>query len=463
MARELCELHRVDGWQDLREAVPYIRAIFSQDEEFQLIAMDALKSEGLSKISGLPQLVTFLRSILNEALGTCSIDARHFLEARLKALEAYHEQLVKTVHCYRPVNPAAVFWPDPTRNALQTIYNTYPVVKNFELIDQSTPISSAGSCFAYEIAYSFQRRGFNYVVTEKAGNPKRGIFAYSRRHEGEDQNYARFSANWGLLFNTGNLRQMAERAFGVRELPRIVNKISRPLGHIAQNLCQGNLEELPLAPETEIALWVDPFREDVAFLSPEAYEKDYPIHTANCRAALMKAKVFIATIGLSEAWEVIEDGSIISYNPGSLSSLNAVTRPKLLTVRENIDNMQKFIDIIRKHNPEMQFIFTLSPISLAATFRQEDNHVITADGYSKANLRVAIEEVVNANANTYYFPSYELVNRCVKDPWDDDERHVKKSTVKEVMRLFDMMFVKPSEATTHIKDEPLIGSRCSTS
>lgn len=432
---DLYVLDRPEGWDDIREAIPFIRAIFPGDLDFQRALCDSIQSVGINKVSGIGALIGFLKNSIETTIQVAPSEDQIALKRRFELVNSYYERIQKNAGCYRPERPEVVFWPDPTRtNSSASIYTTFPVVKNYELIDSKTPISSAGSCFAYEIAYSFQRRNFNYVVTESAMEPDNGILAFGRHHECEDQKYARFSANWGLLFNTANLRQMAERAFGVKEPKRILSKITRRKSQLFLNI--------PPSEDKDISLWVDPFREDVIFTSVEAYEKNYPIHSAKCREALMKAKIFIATIGLVEAWEVVEDGSVISYNPQSTLPLIALTRPKLLSVKENIENMQQFIDVIRKFNPEMKFIFTLSPISLTATFRHDDQHVITADGYSKANLRVAIEEVVKANEGAYYFPSFEFVNRCVKDPWDADERHVKNETVKKVMQLFDKMFVK---------------------
>jgi hypothetical protein len=440
MSRDLYALDKTEGWKNTSEALPFIRAIFPHDPEFQNFVFQSLENLGTDMLSGLGALIGALKNTLEQGLKTTIPEEQNVFTARLKMVNEYHARLEKNAACYRPANPGIIFWPDPTRaKNPKSIYETYPVVKNLGIVDSSTPISSAGSCFAYEIAYSFQRRGFNYVVTEPATELENGILSFHRNHEGEDKKYPRFSANWGLLFNTANLRQLAERAFGVRELPKILSKVSTPVEQLRAFGLEVRGNE-----DAQVPLWFDPFREDVIFLSPEAYEKNYPIHTAKCREALTKAKVFIATMGLVEAWEIVEDGSIISYNPQSTFPLVALTRPKLLSVKENVENMQKFIDIIRKHNPEMQFIFTLSPISLLATFRHEDQHVVTADGFSKANLRIAIEEVVNSNEGVHYFPSYEYVNRCVKDPWDADERHVKEETVKGVMRLFDKMFVKPS-------------------
>jgi hypothetical protein len=54
---------------------------------------------------------------------------------------------------------------------------------------------------------------------------------------------------------------------------------------------------------------------------------------------------------------------------------------------------------------------------------------------------VAAEQLVEANENIHYLPSYEMVTTCLKDAWEDDQRHVKRSAVDRIMALFDRMYV----------------------
>ncbi len=67
--------------------------------------------------------------------------------------------------------------------------------------------------------------------------------------------------------------------------------------------------------------------------------------------------------------------------------------------------------------------------------------MVTANGHSKAVLRVAAEELVNRNEEVYYFPNYERFTYCIENPWEPDPRHVNREAVARVMELFDAMFV----------------------
>ena len=80
------------------------------------------------------------------------------------------------------------------------------------------------------------------------------------------------------------------------------------------------------------------------------------------------------------------------------------------------------------------------------TGRADTHHVVNANAHSKAVLRVAAENFCAANDGVYYFPSYEMVMHCLEDPWEADQRHVKRSAVTEVMKLFEAMFVIYPEA-----------------
>ena len=100
----------------------------------------------------------------------------------------------------------------------------------------------------------------------------------------------------------------------------------------------------------------------------------------------------------------------------------------------------RMTEILRSHNPNISIICTVSPIALHATFRGDDQHVVTANAHSKAVLRVAAEEFTRRCKNTYYFPSYEVVTTSTEKPWTEDQRHVSRDAVTNVMHLFHEMF-----------------------
>jgi hypothetical protein len=300
-------------------------------------------------------------------------------------------------------NPAAVWWPDPTRKRMaRSIYDELPLAKVRKIIRKDTAIASAGSCFAAEIAYKLQEEGYNYVITEPHIWPETGL--------------SQSSARWGIIFNAPSFRQLIEKSFGLRQLPRVL-------------FSQGGE-------------YRDPFREDVVFDSVEEYEEDYERHTAAAREALLTAKVFVMTLGMNEVWYLKTDGSVFARSPWRFSS--ALVEKRVLTAEENVRELQRMLDVWRAFNPDLKIILSVSPVPLHATFRADDYHVIAANAHSKAILRVAAEQFASQNRDVYYFPSFETVTYCSPEPWDLDQRHVSRMAVKKVMRLFSEMFVEDS-------------------
>lgn len=303
------------------------------------------------------------------------------------------------------INSNAVFWPNPTNNNHpRSLYTESPWSKKFPIIDQLTPIGSAGSCFAFEIAHELQRNNFNYVITEPHINSKNGL--------------SNSCARWGTIFNSPSFKQLVERAFNVKNTPQILWTQNR----------NGK------------TLFFDPFREDIFFESVKEYEQDLNKHIPLLREALLKVRVFVITLGVNEVWSLKSDGSVFAIAPWKLAP--NLVESRVLSVEENLNELQSMLDLWRKFNPEIQLIVSVSPVPLHATFRGNDHHVVTANAHSKATLRVVAEEFVKRNHGVYYFPSYETVTNCTENAWDADQRHVSRIAVKNVMDLFKVMFIK---------------------
>lgn len=339
---------------------------------------------------------------LNERLNmpNTPADETLFREA-LREFHAFFSRAIDSEKAYDPQtkpNPEAVFWPNPAASG-KGIYDEIPFVKPTPLIDKTTPIGSAGSCFASEISTFLNANGYNYIVTE----PNEWS-----------------SAAWGGLFNTPSFRQLAEFVFGMRQRPKLVFECDET----------GKME-----------FW-DPYREGIFFASVQEYEQSFETHIVNARKALLDSEVFVMTIGLNEVWRLSLDDSVLARYPRSLAS--HLVYKQILTVEQNVRELQRFLDILRAHNHKLKLIITVSPIPMYATFRADDYHVVTATCHAKSVLRVAVEEFVRANPGVaHYFPAYEVVNYCTKTPFVDDGRHVTKEAVTKVMGLFEKTFARP--------------------
>ncbi|MDB5037623.1 MAG: hypothetical protein JWQ35_1151 [Bacteriovoracaceae bacterium] len=418
---EVIILDNVDHW-DSKTVDHFIGTIFKNEDTKKAISLMLQTRD--DKITSYNELLTALRNLFRDNIEWAARDPNHKLIEYLRELSNYEQLVNRSLTAYNPKlkpNPGAVFWPNPTNDPKNSLFETLPIAVRHPIVSKETPIGSAGSCFAFEISYYLQERGFNYVVTEEGQNADKGILI-----EGFDPAvpYEKFCANWGILFNTPSFRQLAEKAFGKRKLPKILVK-----------------KHTPDPAGNDFTFYVDPFRENVFFLSPKAYEDNYQEHLEATRKALLETKVFILTLGLNECWEFIKDGSVVSRNPHTTVAYSLL-RHRTLTVEENVANIQAFIDIVREHNPDFKVIISVSPIPFLATGRADEQHVITANGHSKAILRVAAEELVKKNKGVFYFPSFEMVGHCIQNPWEADQRHVTRPAVQRVMQLFETMFMK---------------------
>lgn len=169
----------------------------------------------------------------------------------------------------------------------------------------------------------------------------------------------------------------------------------------------------------------------------ESYGYDPEIQ-AETKRIFDETDVFILTFGLSEIWYDEVTGNVFwrtipkdVYDPSR-------HKFRVSTVGENKDNLRAIYHLIRKHRPDAKILFTLSPIPLIATFR--DNSCLTSNSVSKSVLRVALDEVVREfrdDGVLYYWPSYEIVTDVFKLPYVADRRHPKQAPLRFIMTLFE--------------------------
>lgn len=413
-ATDVIEINEKGIINDSVSLLHHLKIIF-KDEKYARRIHGNIVNNGVTALNfPIHDLITKLKTSFQKNLNWQSYFSSEDIE-NLECLLDFEKQHAKSFIRFRTNNkpdPGAVMWPIPNHpKHPKNKYDMLPFVNRNKIMNHDTPIGSAGSCFAFEIAEFLQAEGFNYVVEERADNPANGVFVDGYK---AGDKYAKFSANYGLLFNTPSLRQLAEKAFGHRKF--------------TQYCCRG-----------ENNIITDPYRENVYFSSKEAYLKDYSRHIAAVRGSLLKSKVFIFTAGLNECWQ-LHDDSVISRNPRD--GFFHLLRHRILSVEENVENIKSFVNMVRVENPDFKLVITLSPIPLLATGRGETHHIIEANTHSKAVLRVAIDKVVEEMDGVYYLPSYELVTECTQDAWKEDHRHVKREVVQRVITMFKEMFVE---------------------
>ncbi len=236
-----------------------------------------------------------------------------------------------------------------------------------------------GSCFAQHISRALVRTGFEWFDAEPG--PKLASDALRSRF-----NYGVFSARTGNIYTARALAQWLAWAAG---------------------------DETPPDEAWEKdGRFYDPFRpaiEPDGFASAEEMHASRAVTLRALRQAAAQCTVFVFTLGLTEAWENRDGGYTYATCPGT----NAGTFDPAQHEFRNYDyptvqaDMDRAIGILRRLNPDVRVLLTVSPVPLTAT--AAGRHVVVSTTYSKSVLRAVAGQMADADPDIDYFPSYEII------------------------------------------------------
>jgi hypothetical protein len=269
-------------------------------------------------------------------------------------------------------------------------------------------VATAGSCFAQHISRKLRSVGFNFFVTE-AGDGLTPKLAQQR-------NFGVFSARYGNIYTTAQLRQVFEEAFDARAAHdrAWVRKDGR---------------------------FVDPFRPQIepdGFASPQDVSTEREAHLLAVRRMFLECSVFVFTLGLTEAWRSRRDGSVFPLAPGVAGGSFDPQEHEAVNfgVAEVQADLEVFLARLKEVNPQARVVLTVSPVPLIATF--EDQHVVCSTTYSKSVLRVVAEQATRKHGWVEYFPSYEIITASNAGGryYGPDYRDVNHLGVAHAMRCF---------------------------
>jgi len=307
-------------------------------------------------------------------------------------------------HPYK-IQPGKAFWN-------KTVSNHYPLDIG-QWYEQKFPISdrliaTAGSCFAQHIGKQLREKGFNYVDVEPAPpllKPEHHL----------EYGYGMYSARYGNIYSSRQLLQLIQRVKGE----------FKP-GETYWTKGDG---------------FVDPFRptiEPEPYVSIDELEIHREHHLDCVKKLFQEADVFVFTLGLTETWVSIADGSAFPIAPGVDGGIYDPEKYRLenLTHDDVVRDMQRFFKSAREFNKRMQFILTVSPVPLMAT--ATDQNVIVATMYSKSVLRAAAGFLASKFRFVDYFPSYEIISSHIMRGqfYNPDMRTVNPVGVEHVMQQF---------------------------
>lgn len=285
------------------------------------------------------------------------------------------------------------------------------VTQGAHLLRPDDRIVSAGSCFAANIVPFFESVGFTYLRTEFVDG-------------GDKYGYALYSAAYGNIYTPRQMRQVLERALGAFQPQE-------------DRWRSGDL-------------LIDPFRPGLPDPSDDDDEFDLITrsHLDRTLEAIAGASVFILTLGLTEAWVSRLDGAVFPACPGTIAGTFDPARHTFInfSVAETTTDLADCIRLLRRINPTLRIMLTVSPVPLVAT--ATDQHVFRATSYSKSVLRVACEEASRAFEDVVYFPAYEIVTGPYSDGFfESDRRSVSQLGIQTVMDiLFQHSELPPAPA-----------------
>lgn len=291
-------------------------------------------------------------------------------------------------------------------------------------LQKNDRIATAGSCFAQHIGNNLALRGAAFMDME----PAPPIF--SSAAEARRWGYGVFSCRYGNLYTSRQLLQLFDEAHGNRTPSEVVWEKE---GRFFDALRPG----------------IDPVgqegAEDVVALRQ--------LHLKAVRRMFAELDVFVFTMGLTEGWEGVNDGTMYPVAPGTIAGDYKPERYRFRNLRaiEIRADMEAFWSRLREVNPRARMLLTVSPVPLAAT--ATDNHVLVATTYSKSVLRSVAGELSEDNQDIYYFPSYEIIS---SHPYrgtffEPDLRNVNLFGVNHVMTHF---FSGSLAQEFHLADTP---------
>ncbi len=297
-------------------------------------------------------------------------------------------------------------------------------------IAQSDKIATGGSCFAQHIAYNLRKCGYSVLDAEPA--PKSVKDETAKKY-----GYRLYSARYGNIYVVRQLLQLLKEAFS------------------------GEVDERGLVWEKDGRYYdaLRPTVEPFGLRSPEEVVLHRKNHLEKVARLFAEASIFVFTFGLTESWVNSHTGRVYPMCPGTVVGKFDPEKYefKNFSFNEIRQDFLEFRKLVKKINPKIKFILTVSPVPLTAT--ASEDHVIAATTYSKSVLRAVAGELCQEFSDFDYFPAYEMIASHWSKGffYEQNLRSVNADGVQSVMRVFfnqHLIFKKETnkKANTTIKD-----------
>lgn len=242
--------------------------------------------------------------------------------------------------------------------------------KKFD-IASAMKICTAGSCFAQHL----RTAGYRVMDAEPAPRIMNDTTAHNF-------GYRIYSGRYGNIYLVEQLLQIVKEAYGLftPAMP-VWEKEGR-----YYDAMRPSVEPNGLASSEEVM----------------AHRAE---HLKNVRAMFESMDLFIFTMGLTEGWVHTQTRTTYPTAPGTIAGDYDpdVFHFKNFRASEIRASLEEVRTLIKKHNPDVKFLLTVSPVPLTATASTQ--HVLPATTYSKSVLRSVAGEMSEDFDDIDYFPS----------------------------------------------------------
>jgi hypothetical protein len=275
-------------------------------------------------------------------------------------------------------------------------------------IRQEDKIATAGSCFAQHLSVHMRKRGYNILDVEP---PIAGMSLETAQQYG----YMIYSARYGNIYTVRQLLQLIQDALD----PRVRDEdIWEKDGRYFDGL----------RPTVEPAGL--PSRDEV-----RAHRLH---HLQQVKRLFDQADIFVFTLGLTEAWVHRKSGTAYPVCPGIAAGTfdSDLYEFRNFEYPEIHSDLVEIRELLRRINPNIRFLFTVSPVPLTAT--ASNDHVLVATTWSKSTLRSVCGAMAHQFDEVDYFPSYEIIASPFSRGffYAPNLRSVTNAGVDAVMRVF---------------------------
>ena len=271
--------------------------------------------------------------------------------------------------------PPAAFWRSAVAEAgpfhLPGLFQPrFPVTRDLT-------VATAGSCFAQHVGRALRGAGLTVLDAEPAppGLPDPQAYGFTL-----------YSGRYGNIYTCRQLLQLLHDTATATLRPDAVwHRNGRPYDALRPGIEPGG------------------------FASLHELRALRAFHLHRLHDLFTRTQLFVFTLGMTEAWVYAATGTVFPTAPGVIAD---PPQGQHVTFRnfsfaECLADLTAAHDLLRRFNPAMRMLLSVSPVPLTAT--ASGAHVLAATTASKSILRAVVADFIATRPDVDYVPSYEII------------------------------------------------------